>query len=287
MLRENNIWLPALRWAIAGGGAAFLAAYYYLNGQASGLAIEQDEELLEQGTSDRSLRQENPETSERIGRFRHTIKDRLFTKSNSSNSPEPDLELSEILADTIDDILTSIRGALIIYDIKYSLEKALPVNLISFEIITYPLQWVTEIRLSRIIEYMESDNSALSLLTCGMLLEGRVPTFVDEDKAPEYYEKRMHDAITFYVKAYEISGGQPKIKDLIEFILWEIKTTNHFDSVRNRLVRYDINPECLSRWNLSSSTCQLPMIRFFRSPNATDNPSIDEPAFPAVMRKTG
>src|SRR5207237_769035 len=52
----------------------------------------------------------------------------------------------------------------------------------------------------------------------------------------QYFEKKWHDAITFYDKA----ARHPKIKPFAEFLLWEIRRKSTIPSVQIRLKAFDL-----------------------------------------------
>ncbi|MGQ3891181.1 hypothetical protein [Legionella sp. CNM-4043-24] len=73
----------------------------------------------------------------------------------------------------------------------------------------------------------------------GLLIEDRIPSVIEEKDSPEaYWEKRVHDAISMYAAA----AADKKLKPVVDFILWEIKTTTEFPSVCARLGQYELIP---------------------------------------------
>jgi hypothetical protein len=109
-----------------------------------------------------------------------------------------------------------------------------------FEVIS-PTLVIDEADLQQLVHILEKQGTPMAYLTAGLLLEGRMGvSVVNAEKDDSYMEKRIQDAITFYIKAAE----NPNIKPLVDFILWEIKTTKiEFSSIQQRLAELDINPE--------------------------------------------
>jgi len=130
---------------------------------------------------------------------------------------------------------------IILTHIKNALSSDLSKSLIPLEAIKLPYD-VTESNLNLIIDDLESHASCEALLACGALLEGRIENSINEDKSPEYVEKRIHDVISFYLKAYDKAKNESILKSNIEGILWEIRTCSDFDSVKNRLSNLPLRP---------------------------------------------
>ncbi|CAM2911070.1 hypothetical protein [Legionella worsleiensis] len=107
-----------------------------------------------------------------------------------------------------------------------------------FEIITLGKK-IDEPKLNKLINILESWDYPVANLVSGLLLEGRIRSVVKERDHPNvYWEKRIHDAITFYNKA----ATDKTLKPTVDFILWEIKTTSPIPSVQIRLSQYDLTP---------------------------------------------
>lgn len=93
--------------------------------------------------------------------------------------------------------------------------------------------------LNRYMTVLEKNDSSIAYLTGAWLLEGII-----KNKIPEkvvywrYMEKRLHDAASFYMKA----SCNVKLKPVIEYFLWELKTSNVYPSIRTRLDSLDISP---------------------------------------------
>lgn len=91
--------------------------------------------------------------------------------------------------------------------------------------------------LNRYMTVLEKNDRSIAYLTGAWLLEGII-----KNKIPEgvfywrYMEKRLHDAISFYMKA----SCSVKLKPVIEYFLWELKTSNVYPSIRTRLDSLDI-----------------------------------------------
>jgi hypothetical protein len=108
-----------------------------------------------------------------------------------------------------------------------------------FEVIS-PNTVIDEADLQQFVHALEEHGTSMAYLTAGLLLECRMGHSVaNEEKDDSYIENRIQGAITFYVKAAE----DPEIKPLVDFILWEMKTTKlDFPSIPQRLAELDINP---------------------------------------------
>ena len=104
----------------------------------------------------------------------------------------------------------------------------------NFEALPMPEE-IDEALLSSYITLLEKKASPIALFTAGLLLEGRIANHCDQEEKANclaYCEKRDHDAITFYLKAAEADN---RLKPLINFILWEMRTTTEIPSIAERL----------------------------------------------------
>lgn len=110
-----------------------------------------------------------------------------------------------------------------------------------FDDIKPPIE-IDKIYLNHFISLFEQRNTPIAYLTCGLLLDGHIETtamLVENCAAyDEYIEKRIHDAISFYIKATE----DPFTKPIAEFLVWDLKITCPLQSVQERLLQYDIVP---------------------------------------------
>ena len=132
---------------------------------------------------------------------------------------------------------------------------------LSFETIKLPYE-IDERQLNPLINLLEKQNTPIALLTCGLLLEGRIPNHCADEKEDlsGYLEKRTHDAISFYVKAAQSNA----LKSTVGFLLWELNTITDFESVRMRLSEFELLPP----------TDFISQYSHFKAPTQTLNPSV-------------
>ncbi len=111
-------------------------------------------------------------------------------------------------------------------------------GLLAFDEIKFSVN-IDDYRLIRWIEKLEQQNNPLADLTCGLLLANQIKTqpalsencqFFDD-----YWEKRTHDAINFYLKA----AREPSLKAVVKVLIIEFKTTCLFESVLKRMESFD------------------------------------------------
>ncbi|CAM2924546.1 hypothetical protein [Legionella worsleiensis] len=129
------------------------------------------------------------------------------------------------------------REAAELYDIFFMLILAEKYRIFLKKII--PEIIVDEKKLESLVNILEKWNSPLSNLVAGLLIEGRFPGVIKaKENIQTYWEKRTHDAITFYCKA----AANQFCKPIVDCILWEIKTTTTISSVQIRLSQYNLIP---------------------------------------------
>lgn len=104
-----------------------------------------------------------------------------------------------------------------------------------------PIIEIDERRLSPLINALESSNTSLDLLVCGLLAQGTIETYANEQPSEETWELRTHAAIDFYTRAAEQAKHKQE-KNYAEFLLWEIRTTSTIESVQIRMAFYDLQP---------------------------------------------
>jgi len=102
---------------------------------------------------------------------------------------------------------------------------------VNFEQVTLPVN-INQGLFNRLIKWYEKKNDGLSLLICGLLAQGKIASYNWGSDRWATTEKRMHDALSFYFRAGTVD---PNLRSVVEFLVWEIKTTTLFDSVKNRL----------------------------------------------------
>ncbi|MBA2710991.1 MAG: hypothetical protein H0U57_10400 [Tatlockia sp.] len=105
-------------------------------------------------------------------------------------------------------------------------------------------------RLVAFVKRLEEIGSPCALLTAGLLLHGIIKTtdqVIEGGDDTAYFEKKLHDAISFYLKAANDSSMKP----ISEFYLENIKMTSQIPSVLKRLAEYDLGS------NRSSQLSQL------------------------------
>jgi hypothetical protein len=97
-------------------------------------------------------------------------------------------------------------------------------------------------RLNRWIERLEMQQHPLADFSCGLLLANHIYTTTDILKNckayDEYWEKRCHDAISFYLKA----AKEPMLRPILIAFLWNIKFNCSYPSVYQRLDKLDLIP---------------------------------------------
>ena len=113
---------------------------------------------------------------------------------------------------------------------------------LSFETIIIPLV-IDDALISDFVNTLEKQNTSQALLACGLLLlaEVQLPFPQRMLAMSEYKEKRIHDGITYYIRAAQ----NPRFRPLVEFLLWEIKTDYSIKSVKSRMAQLDVTPFAL------------------------------------------
>ncbi|MGQ3892824.1 hypothetical protein [Legionella sp. CNM-4043-24] len=90
-----------------------------------------------------------------------------------------------------------------------------------------------------LIDCLRNNREPLVLLLEGLLVEGRIPVSAEETGDPHaHWEQRAHDAISRYGEA----ARDPDLRELVNYLLWEIKTTSPYASVQQRLGLCDLGP---------------------------------------------
>lgn len=107
------------------------------------------------------------------------------------------------------------------------------VQSINFESIVLP-KVIDSPLLKKLIEHYEKEKEGLSLLICGLLLQAKIRAVEFENNEPEAIEKRTQDALSFYFKAGTVD---PSLRQIIEFLVWELKVTTDFSSVKERITQ--------------------------------------------------
>lgn len=119
-----------------------------------------------------------------------------------------------------------------------SLLQATPRLRFNFRQVQLPFE-IDKSMLSTFVNELEKKGDSLSLLACALLLEGRLGNCIKEANT-DYQQKRIHDAISFYLKTTQNSDC-PAAK-MAQFLLWEIKTCQSYPFAQHRLNRYLITP---------------------------------------------
>lgn len=106
----------------------------------------------------------------------------------------------------------------------------------------YPETKITIGQINRLIKTLERHNTPVALLTCGLLLEGRIATYgmagATRTAINHYLEERTCSAIDYYVAATMFDEPCP----IADFILWHIKATTVMPSVKDKLLSYVLLP---------------------------------------------
>jgi len=140
---------------------------------------------------------------------------------------------------------------------------------LNFYSVHFPVD-IDETNLSKLISIIEQQSNPLAYLTCGLLLTGDITNSVDPKREgselDEYSEKRLHDAIRFYNKA----AHDPKLKPVIDYLLWDMKTLADYESLKNKLMQYDVTPaHVLSTYSMFSKRAPVIMPFILNEPLQT------------------
>lgn len=146
--------------------------------------------------------------------------------------------IAALLNNFKDEIPSELRVKFFHLNILAKVNEEVKKGRVDFGGITSPVE-IDETYLNTVITALERENTPLAFLTCGLLLEGRITNIADEPSdLTAYYEKRIHDAISFYEKA----AVSNELKPLVNFLLWEIRTVSELESVLKRIHQFDLLP---------------------------------------------
>ncbi|PJE11476.1 hypothetical protein [Legionella sp.] len=132
---------------------------------------------------------------------------------------------------------------------------------ICFESIVVP-KVIDSNLLEKLIKHYEKEKDGLSSLICGLLLQAKIRAVEFNNNEPEAVEKRAHDALSFYIKAGNVD---PNLRSVVEFLVWELKVTTDFSSVKERINQ--------AHWTPSES--YFPSYSFFSHEESVPVVSID------------
>lgn len=97
-----------------------------------------------------------------------------------------------------------------------------------------------------LISRMERHQSPFAQLFCAFLLEGRLENCIEGDFSDEELrkamDKRLEDAIAFYVRA----SASKTLFPVITMLLWQYKICSIVPSISQRLAAFDVNPSYYS-----------------------------------------
>lgn len=163
-----------------------------------------------------------------------------FSSRNLGDAKQAQLEkLAESLPDSVESFYLDYSERIELAQVWAELVSQKMRDLISlegskniyFESIVLP-KVVDSNLLEKLIKYYEKEKDGLSLLICGLLLQAKIGAVEFENNRPEAIEKRTHDALSFYLKAGDIDS---KLRKIVEFLVWELKVTTDFPSVKERI----------------------------------------------------
>lgn len=102
---------------------------------------------------------------------------------------------------------------------------------------------IDESKFSLLINHCTEEYDCFGKLISGLLLQDKIKTqhpsrYQGADESYlKYVEKRLHDAVSFYIAA----RANEQLKDVVDALLWHLKVTGP-NFIRQRLSRYKLEP---------------------------------------------